>query len=171
MLGRTPYARIASAESRAHPTDVEAVEMALDRAGSAFLHAAAMALPSRERLAKTLLRAAIRERDAALAVRLTTTLGLSFDAAAGMTVVLGDEIGASGLAALAARPDRGRAAMRADRRVACRRAFVEDPFQLAAPIALVLEREDEVRALISLAEVRMYHVAPADAVGVLRAAS
>lgn len=168
-LARTPYARVADAEVRAHPDDPAAVEIAFDRAGSARVLAAARALPGREHAARDLALSVVRERDVAIAARVIGALGLAPDVAVEMTAVLGREAGASRLASLARRAAETRSAVRAARRLACRRAFIGDPFSLAPPIALVLQREDEARALISLAEIRTCRLSPPDAARALTA--
>ncbi len=168
-LAGTPYRELAEAEVRAHPHDLAAVELACDRHGSARVLAASRELPRREQAARDLALSVVRERDVALAARVVITLGLARELAVDITAVLGAEVGARRLADLAGRSAEARRTMRASRRIACRRAFIGDPFSLAPPVALLLRREDEARALVSLAEIRACRLSPPDASRALEA--
>lgn len=157
-LARTPYCELAEREMLAHADDLAAVEMAFDRQGSARLLETAIALPRGELVARELALGVVRERDLALAVRVVGPLGLPLELAVEMTALLGVERGAKGVAALVALEPEARGAIQVSRRRACRRAFLGDPFSLAPAVALVLLREAEAHALLSLAETRAYGV-------------
>jgi vacuolar-type H+-ATPase subunit C/Vma6 len=180
----TPYEAIAKAVSSAHPGDLAAAEIAFDRWGSRELANATRALSESEGAARDLVWRVLRERDIALMERAVGPLGLPPESAVRMTAILADELGAAGIhrfaewsaesGALMPLPPRITGSrspvrtfaellsrMRASRRKACRRVFLGPPFCLAPPIALVLLREDEVRGLSSIAELRARR-APAD---------
>ena len=154
VLGVTPYARIARGVMAAHAGDPAAAELAFDRWGSSAVATAALALPRREHAARGLACLVVRERDAAIMERAIHVLGVAPELAPRMC-------------ALPAGEPRGERRIRAARRLACRRAFLGDPFTLAPPLALMLMREDEARALLSVAELRARHATPAIALGVL----
>jgi vacuolar-type H+-ATPase subunit C/Vma6 len=180
----TPYETIAKVVSSAHAGDLAAAEIAFDRWGSRELAVATRDLPESEGAARDLLWRIVRERDIAVMERAVGPLGLAPESAARMTTILADELGAGGIrrfaewsaesGALMPLPARitgsrspvrsfteALSRMRASRRKACRRVFLGPPFCLAPPIALVLLREDEVRGLSSVAELRARR-APAD---------
>lgn len=180
----TPYEAIAKVVSSAHPGDLAAAEIAFDRWGSRELADATRALPEPEGAARDLLWRIVRERDTALMERAVGPLGLAPESAARMTTILAGELGAAGIRRFAEWSAESGAPMplppritgsrspvrtfaevlsrmRASRRKACRRVFLGPPFCLAPPIALVLLREDEVRGLLSVAELRARR-APAD---------
>lgn len=154
VLGATPYARIARDVAAAHADDLAAAELAFDRWGSSALAAAALALPRRERLARDLACLVVRERDAAIMARAIQVLGVAPELAPRMC-------------ALPVEEPRGERRIRAARRLACRRAFLGDPFTLAPPLALLLMREDEARALLSVGELRARGADAATALRVL----
>jgi vacuolar-type H+-ATPase subunit C/Vma6 len=161
-LADTPYGELVDAEFRAHAQDLAAIEIGFDRKASEAALTAVEGLPHREGAARDLVRTVIRERDVALAVRVVGMLGVSPERAAAMTSVLGAEVGPQGIREVSAHHAVARRAMRMVRRRACRRAFLDDPFSLAPPIALALLCEDEARALLSLAEVRARHLSAVD---------
>lgn len=189
-LSRTPFDGIARLVLQAHAADLSAAEMAFDRWGSHALVAAADALPRREHAARDLVCAVVCERDAAVLERAVGPLGVAPQGAIRTTSMLGGALGAAGVRLLAEwgsdggaplalprrlsadrRPVRTfaelRRAIHAARRAACHRVFLGDPFSLAPAIALVLLREDEARALISMGELRARHASTADAARVL----
>ncbi len=186
----TPYEAIAEVVSSAHPGDLAAAEIAFDRWGSRELADATRALPESEGAARDLLWRIVRERDTALMERAVGPLGLAPESAARMTTILADELGAIGIRRFAEwsaesgaplplppritgsrSPVRTFAEvlsrMRASRRKVCKRVFLGPPFCLAPPIALVLLREDEVRGLSSVAELRARRASAATAARVL----
>ena len=175
--GGTPYEAIAKAVSSAHPQDLAAAEIAFDRWGSRELANATRSLSEREDTARDLLWRIVRKRDTTLMERAVGPLGLAPESAVRMTAILAAELGTVGIrrfaewsaesGALLPLPPRitgsrspvrtfaeVRSRMRVSRRKACRRVFLRNPFCLAPPVALVLLREDEVRALSSIAELR-----------------
>jgi vacuolar-type H+-ATPase subunit C/Vma6 len=189
-LSGTPFEGIAGVALRAHPADLAAAEMAFDHWGSRTLVTAADALPRREHAARDLVRDVVCERDVAVLERAVGPLGVAAQVAIRMTPTLGGLLGAAAVPLLAEwsggtgrplamprrlssdrRPVRTfvelRRAIRVARRAACRRVFWGDPFSLAPAIALVLLREDEVRALISIGELRARHRSTAEAARVL----
>jgi hypothetical protein len=170
-----PYGKVASALHRAHRTTPE-VELALDRWASRRLLDHARSLPARERAARELALDVVRERDLDL-VRRGGAFGLVPAAAAGLAVLVGEEVGVEALRALAAwtprdgplasclpaallrraggRPRDGddlATLLRRARRLACGRAFRQEPFSLACAVAYLLLREEEERSRTSLAE-------------------
>ena len=190
VLSKTPFEGIAGVVAQAHAEDLAAAEMAFDRWGSETLVMTADRLPHSERAVRDLVRRVVSERDVAVVERAIGPLGLPASAAIRMTTVLGAAFGAAGARRFtewsgrtgaplalprqlaADRPavrtfvELGRA-IHAARRAACRHVFLENPFCLAPPIALVLLREDETRALLSIAELRARHRSTADAARLL----
>ena len=186
-LSRTPFDNIASHVLRAHGADLSAAEMALDRWGSDMLmHAAADALAPRDGAALDLVAHVVCERDVAVLERAVGSLGVAPQSAIRMTSMLSAALGSAGIRHLAEWSRDGgapvqlprrlsserravrtfvelRQAIRASRRAACARVFVSNHFSLAPPIALVLMREDEARALMSIGELRARHATTADA--------
>lgn len=173
---RTPYGSIVDRMRRAHPHDLAAAELGLDRWASRRLADEAMALPPRERLARTLALSVVRERDLGVVRRATRTYGLPPDAMLGAVAHLADEIGAKNVIALAewtaadgpmwprlprswqrvvghpADWDALLLAWRHARRELCRRAFLVQPFCLAPGLAVLLLHEAEVRGIEAIAE-------------------
>jgi vacuolar-type H+-ATPase subunit C/Vma6 len=189
-LCATPFDAVAAAAWRAHGSDGAAAEMTIDRWASAAVAAEAAALPPSESIAARLAAAVVCERDAAVLGRAIATLGIAPTAAMRMTSWLGVALPPAGVHRLltwssaggaplalprALSPQRRvvadfdqlRQALRAGRRAACRQAFLGDPYSLGPAIALLLLREDETRALVSLAELRAARASTADAARVL----
>lgn len=189
-LSGTPFEDIAGAVLRAHPTDLAAAEMAFDRWGSDALSGAAQALPNGEIVARDLVYRVVCERDVSVFERAVRASGIAAQAAIRMTSMLRTVFGPAGVRQLAEwsgdggtpltmprrlsvdrRPVRTfaelRRATRATRRAACQRVFLGDPYSLAPAIALALLREDEVRALISVGELRAKRASIAEASRVL----
>jgi hypothetical protein len=176
-LARTPYGAIARTLLRSHPADLPAAEIGLDRWAWIGLDDEIRRLPARESGAAALLRLLVLEHDLDL-LRRGTAFGLDADLVGKATVVLSREHGAGALAraaawtpaagplsgALPARVaravdgaadwDAALAALRRARLRACRRAFVGWPFALAPPVALLLLRDQQARAAMSLAAAR-----------------
>jgi len=176
LVRGTPYAAIVSTTFRSHEADPAAAELAFDHWASRELLSAAQALPATERRARELAVALLRERDLDALHRGITTYGLAPDLAIGCTVLLSNELRAEALAKLVeatveseplgphllhrlVRDPHGitnwralRHTLRCQRREACRRAFLEHPFQLGPAVAFLLLREEEVRGLIALTE-------------------
>lgn len=176
MLRGTPYEHIGAASFRAHEADPTAAELAIDRWASTRLLEAARALPPAERTAADLVFRLLRERDFEILFRGVWSYGLAPDLAVSAAVLLPAEVRRGDLRLLAqwtpewgplapllpphllpdtsgiADPQALRRALRAARRHSCRRAFMEQPFQLAPAVAFLLLREEEVRALTALAE-------------------
>jgi vacuolar-type H+-ATPase subunit C/Vma6 len=176
LLRGTPYAEITATTFRSHEADPAAAELAFDHWGSTRLLCAAQALPSEERTARELVLALVRERDLDALHRGVTTYGLAPDLAIGCAVLLPTALRADELAQLMdstlgseplwahlprrlVRDPRGvanwsglRRTLRHERGAACRRAFMQQPFQLGPAVAFLLLREEEVRSLIALAE-------------------
>ena len=186
----TPFGGIAGIVLRAHDADLAAAEMAFDRWGSDTVIQAGRALPHGEGTALDLIVRVVCERDVAVLERAVGSLGIAAQAAIRMTSMLGETLGPVGVRQLEAWSSDGgahlvlprrlsayrrsvrtlvelRHAIYAGRRAACRRAFVANPFCLAPPLALVLMREDEMRALISIGELRARHASTRDAARVL----
>ena len=184
-LRRTPFGEIAAQILRAHGDDLAAAEIALDRWASQRLAASMDTLPTREPLAADLVSSVVCERDAALADRSSRVLGFNGDAALRMTRLLKGLLGPFAADAIAkwtrgggapvhlpsrlsfdrravASFDDLRQAIAANRRTLCRRAFLTTPFGVAPALALILFREDEARALISLAELRARRASTAE---------
>jgi hypothetical protein len=182
-----PLGPVAAALHRSHHARPADVELALDRWASRRLLDEARSLPARERAASELVLAIVRERDLDL-VRRGAAFGMAPAVAAGLAVLLGEEVGVEPLRALAAwTPGKGALAaclppsllrraggrpadwddlaarLRRARRRACARAFRDAPFGLASPVAFLLLREEEERSWTSLAEAG----APAAAPGAL----
>ena len=168
-LARTPYALLAAETLRAHPDDPAAAEMAFDRWASLRIVEAARALPPGEEGARRLCSSLVRERDLDALLR-APARGLSPAAAAGATALLQRELNpevlrtlaeaavgaplprlprhfprAAGLADLAL-------VLRRERGAACARAFRGEPFLLAPPVALLLLRDAEARAVAAFCE-------------------
>jgi vacuolar-type H+-ATPase subunit C/Vma6 len=162
-LKGTPYRELAEATMQAHGEDVGAAELAIDRFGARTLAAAHDRLPEAERSARTLLRAVIDRRDALIGERARTALGLSAAAAALMAP--------SVLPGRPGRTLRGRTDARPRVTVMARRILALEPFSLAVPLALVLMREEEVRQLVTLSEVRARHLTAVEARRAMEAAS
>ncbi|MFI5177983.1 MAG: V0D/AC39 family V-type ATPase subunit [Vicinamibacterales bacterium] len=161
VMRRTPFAVIAAAVLDAHGEDLAAAEVAFDRWGSSAVVDAARALPRAESAARDLAFHVVRERDVMLMARAVGPLGLAPEAALRMTAVMAAESGPARMRRLVEHlADRSpsltdlRRQVRVARRLACRRAFLGNPFCLAPPIALVMLREDEARALFTVAELR-----------------
>ena len=186
----TPFEAIAADVGRAHSGDLAAAELAFDRWGSQALVAAAGALPRREDAARRLIANVVCERDVAVIERARGPLGASPHVAMRMASVRGEVLNAAAFRQLAQWSGEGgaalvlprrlsvsqrsvstfaalRRAIRSARRIACERAFRGQPFSLAPAVALVLLREDEGRALMSIGELRARHASTADAVRVI----
>jgi vacuolar-type H+-ATPase subunit C/Vma6 len=186
----TPFEAIAAGVQRAHPGDLAAAELAFDRWGSQAVVAAAGALPRREDAARRLIVDVVCERDVAVIERARGPLATSPHVAMRMASVLSEVLDAAALRELSQWSGEGgapvvlprrlsaprrsvntfvalRRAIRAARRTACERAFRGNPFSLAPAVALVLLREDEGRALLSIGELRVRHASTADAVRVI----
>jgi hypothetical protein len=129
-LAATPFGAIAASVHRTCGADLADAEHAFDAWATADLAKAAALLPPGEREAARLIELVVAERRLALARR---------------------------IAAARLRPSAGRAtpaSLRQARRDACLRAFRGYPFCLAPPVALLLLRDAQVQALISLVEAR-----------------
>jgi hypothetical protein len=159
-LARTPYGAAAESALRAHGSDVAAVELALDRFGTQSVAAARDRLPAAEQTARTLLQAVIAARGALIDERTRTMVGLE---AARAAVPLWSRTRHTGRRP---RPVETRAAPPA---ALARWALALEPFSLAIPLALVLRREEEVRRLVTLSEVRARHAPAAEAARALAA--
>jgi vacuolar-type H+-ATPase subunit C/Vma6 len=155
-LKTTPYGKLAVV-MQAHGGDAAAAELAIDRFGTRTVASAHDRLAPSERSARALLRAVIDRRDVSIFERARTTLGLSAEAAAVMTEW---------------RPFQDR---RIDSqpgiRALARRVLALEPFSLAVPLALVLMREEEVRRLLTLSEVRARQPSVLEARRAMEAAS
>lgn len=143
-LRATPYAKLAANTMQSHGEDVAAAELAIDRFGTQRLVSAHDRLPQPERSARTLLQAVIDRRVAVIDERVRMTVGRPFQGCLIDT--------RSHIPALA------------------RRILALEPFSLAVPLALVLMREEEVRRLITLSEVRARHPSAAEARRAMEAA-
>ena len=194
-LASTPYGALARTLLRSHPHDLLAVEIGIDRWASAGLGDAARALPRGEAAAACLLLAVCRERDVTLLRRGARSFGLAPDLVAKSTIVLSTECRIEALVRMAMwTPAAGplaavlpppllrmggdvpdwpalEIALREHRRRACRRAFVQWPFQLAPLIAAVLLREGQGRLAIGLAAARRARAAARPALRPALAAS
>jgi vacuolar-type H+-ATPase subunit C/Vma6 len=175
-LKATPYGEIGAATLRAHANDLIAAQIALDRWASVALLSAAGDLPLRDRSARDLVRAVVRERDVEVVRRGVHTFGLSPDAVIAALVLLPTEASYDELVRLATwTPDQGSFArtwprswrrlvgapgdwdtfvleLKRWRRDECRRTFLRWPYCLAPAIALLLLKEEEVRGVVSLVE-------------------
>lgn len=193
-LARTPYGAIARTLLRSHPADLPAAEIGLDRWAWTGLHDAALQLPPRDAAARRLALLLILEHDLDL-LRRGTSFGLDADLVAKSTVALSRTCRIPALSAAASwQPADGPLArvlpasllrlapaaadwddvLRGARRArlsACRRAFVEWPFQLAPAIALLLLRDAQARAAVSLSAARGAHPEAHAALSVALAAS
>ena len=144
-LRTTPYGELAATTMQSHGQDVAAAELAIDRFGTHRLVRARERLPGAERSARRLLRAVIDRRDALIDERACATVGRPFQG----------------------RLFANRPGITAD----ARRILALEPFSLAVPLALILLREEEVRRLLTLSEVRARHLSPAEARRAMEAAS
>jgi hypothetical protein len=160
----TPYAAPIAGELRAHGGDLQAIELGLDRWMSGQLFASVAALGRSEIRVRALLLAVVRERDLELLAR-GAAYGLSRETAVALTTVVRREMPASARARVSDWPARLDETRR-ERRRACRRAFIGEPFDLAPPLALLLCRLDEVEIILRLAEARTRE-AVADLTGAL----
>jgi len=176
LLHGTPYEQIGTAVYRAHEDDPSAAELAFDRWASSCLLQAAQALPAAEQTARDLVLQLLRERDFEILIRGVRSYALPLELAVSGAVLLPAEIKRAELELIAgwtpaagplgallpprllrdctgvADPAAVRLALRTARRQGCRRAFMEQPFQLAPAVAFLLLREEEVRGLTALAE-------------------
>jgi hypothetical protein len=148
----TPYAAPIAGELRAHGGDLQAIELGLDRWMSGQLFASVAALGRSEIRARALLLAVVRERDLELLAR-GAAYGLSRETAVALTTVVRREMPAAARARVSDWPARLEETRR-ERRRACRRAFVGEPFDLAPPLALLVGRLDEVEIILRLTEAR-----------------
>jgi hypothetical protein len=161
-IAATPYGEVAAEEIRVHEKDLAAAELAFDRFASQRLLLAARKLGKHQLAARALVLSVVRERDLELLLR-------RYPPAA--TVLLEQELRPAELAGLwhwtpESHPLRARSLLRGEfsspealllavrraRRKACLRAFSGPPFQLAAAVALLLLRMEELRAISALAE-------------------
>jgi vacuolar-type H+-ATPase subunit C/Vma6 len=144
-LQATPYGQLAAATMQAQGDDLAAAEVVIDRFGTRELGVAHDRLPRAEYSARKLLRAVIDRRDRFIKERACMTVGRPFQ----------DHLidTRQRLAALA------------------RRILTLEPFSLAVPLALVLMREQELRRLLTLSEVRARHMSSAEARRAMEAAS
>lgn len=124
LLAPTPFGDVARLAYRAYSPDQAAAEMAIDRWATSDVARSADALAPRDDAARTLLKLVAAERDAAMARR------------SGRTPAIAD------------------AALRERKRVMTARIFRGSPYSLAPVIAYVLARDEEARALVSVAEAR-----------------
>jgi vacuolar-type H+-ATPase subunit C/Vma6 len=189
-MSGTRFGDVSAGVLRAHPGDLAAAELAFDRWGSHVVVAAARALSRREDVARCLVYTVVYERDVAVIERARGSLAASPHVAMRMASVLGELLDASSVRVLSQWVGEGgapltlprqlsprrrsvntfaalRRAIRVARRTACRRAFRGQPFSLAPAVALVLLREDEARALVSIGELRARHASTADVVRVI----
>jgi ATP synthase C subunit len=129
----TPYERAVAEALIAQDKDPAVAELTLDRFATRRLAEEVRRLPRRESVARDLALSVVREREEDAASRRE----------------------------LSGRPDAPRAgkvsrqglgALRRLRRQACRAAFLGPPLTLAAPVAYLLLREEEVRAVAALAQ-------------------
>ena len=171
-----PFGKVVAALYRSHRTRPADAELALDRWASRRLLDEARSLPASEHVARELALALVRERDLGL-VRRGLAFAMTPAVAAGMTVLLADEVGLEPLRTLAAwtpedgplaaclprgllRRAGGRPAdwddlatmLRRTRRLACVRAFRQAPFHQGCAVAYLLLREEEERSWTALAE-------------------
>jgi vacuolar-type H+-ATPase subunit C/Vma6 len=161
-LEATPYGELAAAALQSQGEDVAAAELAIDRFGTRLLASAHDRVPAEERSARRLLRAVIDHRDACVYQRARTTLGLSAAAAAAITTSVMSAVGRRVRdRTIDTQPHVGAIA---------RRTLALEPFSLAVPLALVLLREEEVRRLLTLSEVRARHRPAAEARRAMEAA-
>jgi vacuolar-type H+-ATPase subunit C/Vma6 len=155
VLAPTSYGRVAGAVLRAHGGDLAAAELAFDRFGTEAVATVCRRTPRSEPSARQLLGAVVARRDALIYERARTRLAMDVQAAALMTT--------SGRA-----PDARRSVPLP---ALARRVMALEPFSLALPLALVLLREEEVRRLVTLSELRARHAPPAAAARALEALS
>jgi hypothetical protein len=173
-LVHTPFGSITRALLRSGSVDLPAAELGLDRWALSGLLDETLALPGSEIAARRLLSSVIRERDLDV-LRRGVSLGLDPDIVAKSTIVMSRETTIAVLTeAVRWEPTSGQlwrvlppnvaritgeaadwdAALEALRRArlrACRRAFLDWPYQLAPAIAALLLREEQARATMSIA--------------------
>jgi hypothetical protein len=142
-LRHSPYAAIAHDMWRAHAGDHAAAEHGFDQWISKGILDAAATLPDVDRTAVEIARALVRERDINIARRLESA-GLP---ATPVTLPRAWQRHAPP----AADHDRLMVWLRRRRKLLCRQAFLEPPFCLAPPVALLVLKEEELGALDALA--------------------
>jgi vacuolar-type H+-ATPase subunit C/Vma6 len=138
----TAYEDVTAEALRAPDGDLGAAERIFDRFATRRLAEEARRLPRRERAARELALAVVRERDAR-ARRHAAAAGGSPEEIRLAAAVFTEESSADG----SALPDLSRM-----RRKACRSAFLGPPLTLGPAVAYLLLKEEEVRAVGALAE-------------------
>jgi vacuolar-type H+-ATPase subunit C/Vma6 len=143
-LQATPYGELGTTLRRSHGHDVAAAELAIDRFGTHALASAHDRMPVVERSARRLLRAIVHRREALAHARASPTVGRPIQRRLIDTQ--------PNVAALA------------------RHVLSFEPFSFAVPLALILMREEEVRRLLTLSEVRARRLSPVAARHAMEAA-
>jgi hypothetical protein len=145
---RGPYAEAA----RLAAGEKDGGEVLIDRWASRRVVLAARALPARDREARDLALARVRERDLDVLAR-ADAWGFTPEQAARACALLPDELGTAAVQTLRAPAERGRA-LRAERLARCRRTFLGPPLALTPAIALLMIEEatlDDVTSLLEAA--------------------
>jgi vacuolar-type H+-ATPase subunit C/Vma6 len=144
----TPYEPVVAEALRVHEKDPASAELSFDRFASRRLADRARSLPRKEKAARDLVLSLVRERDADAVRRAIVSGRFAPEHARQAAAVFPEDLPAG-----AAPPEPGRlTALRRGRRKACRAAFLGPPLRLAPPVAYLLLREEEVRAVTALAE-------------------
>lgn len=173
----TLYGGIAREVLRTRERDLPGADLAIDRWAWAAVARAARMLPRRERAARDLALARVRERDLDTLRRGCATHAMTPDVAVAATVELPEEAPPGAWKELASRAPAWTALprglprwlaaagnvlswdalalrIRRQRREACRRAFVGPPFLLAPPAAYLFLREEQWRAGVAFGQPR-----------------
>ncbi len=139
----TPYEAAVAEALRSHEKDPVSAELGFDRFASRRLSAEARRLPRREKAARNLALGLVRERDADAVRRAVVSGRFTKEHARQAAAVFSEDV----------LPEPGLlTALRRQRLRACRAAFLGPPLRLAPPVAYLLLREEEVRAVTALAE-------------------
>jgi hypothetical protein len=172
---RSRLASVAALIREARPATLASTSLAAERQLWAAIDRAFLALPRRDRSARALGALLVIEQDLNWLRRAPTAASIDPSAAASATLALVREVPAARLSALATwRPEHGSiasslpvawtwartahhwdglmTAVRRARRRHCERAFVGSPFSLDVPLAVLLLKEEEVKAIATAAE-------------------
>jgi hypothetical protein len=168
-------AAVAALIRDARPATLASTSLAAERQLWAAIDRAFLALPRRDRSARALGALLVIEQDLNWVRRAPTAASIDPSAAASATLALVREVPAARLSALATwSPEHGSiasslpvawtwartahdwdglmTAVRRARRRHCERAFVGSPFALDVPLAVLLLKEEEVKAIATAAE-------------------
>jgi hypothetical protein len=187
-LRRSPFGPVAADALRLHGADAPAAELLFDRAAIARIARARADLPAADTPARALLTLVVFACDVAVLEAVMGGLHVAPRSALGLTSIAAMLspreqraleawiAGGSSTLVLPRRFDADapvrtlgdlRRALGAALDSACRRAFRASPRSAAAPLALVLRRDEELRALVTAGELRARHATASVAARVL----